>query len=493
MLKVITTIGAIQILAIGVNFIRSKTIAVLLGPEGVGVISVVDQMVMMIAQLSAFSLPFAAVKFLSLAHSKGYPEFRQSYGNLLRLLVLLTSVGAAIGVIVVLWHPEILGEDLANYRLVLVLGLISIPLIALQGFLKNVLAAAREIKASAFMDVAIAIVITSCVCVGIVCKGVIGFYWGNLIAGALIVMAVLVYLNHKLHLPLFQGQYNVLQELKKNPDIITFSLIMYTAAFLYPLSLFIARYSIFKEYGHAEAGFLQAALALSSVLNLVLNPANGLYLTPIINRDISKQEKLDAAIEFQEKLMIAIGVLAIPMVLFSQWMVILLFSSEFLEVSQVLFIFVITQCVIQLAGIYQALMIGLNDLKIYSLIMVFSYFSFAVLAWLFAPRYGLAGVAVSQLISSLFIFGLTLAHLTFRHGLTLSNKLICFIIYEGFILLCFSGLTIQLDTWAWWGIATKFLICGLFFASLLVFLSPDERYKLLKRGELLLPHRKSRF
>jgi hypothetical protein len=43
MLKIIATIGAIQMIAIAVMLIRSKTIAVLLGPEGVGVISIVDQ------------------------------------------------------------------------------------------------------------------------------------------------------------------------------------------------------------------------------------------------------------------------------------------------------------------------------------------------------------------------------------------------------------------------------------------------------------------
>jgi len=45
MLKIITTIGGIQVLAIIINVVRSKIMAVLLGPEGIGIISIVDQVV----------------------------------------------------------------------------------------------------------------------------------------------------------------------------------------------------------------------------------------------------------------------------------------------------------------------------------------------------------------------------------------------------------------------------------------------------------------
>jgi len=486
MLKIIATIGAIQILAIAVTFIRSKTIAVLLGPEGVGIISVVDQIIQLIAQLSAFSLPFAAVKFLSRTHSEGFEAFKRSYGNLLRLLLLLTTTGAAIALAVVFWHPELLGSHLLNYRMLLVIGIVSIPAITLLGFLKNVLAAAQQVKASALMDVAIAIALTTAACIGISIAGVLGFYWGNLLGVCLVVIATLTFLKKKLHLPLLSGDRDIWKELRQNPDIVTFASILYVSAFLYPLAYFAARYAVLKGFGEAEAGLLQAAIAMSSVLNLVLNPANGLYLTPILNRDIPKAEKLQAALEFQGKLAIALGVLAMPMVLFSQWLLVLLFSPSFVQVSRVVFLFIIAQCIIQLAGVYQALIIGLDDLKIYGVIVATGHLSFGLVSWIVAPQYGIFGVAIGLLVSSVTIFLLTLAQLFLRHGLILPPKLSYSMAY-GLLMLFLSGsLFNQYDTWHPLVIFSKFALYVLFLISLLFLLSRNERQQLVQQGEMLL-------
>ncbi len=80
MLKAILSIGMIQAVAIVIQFVRSKVVAVTLGPAGVGVISTIDQTVQFVAFAAAFSIPLASVKFLSKAHSEGY---LQSSGILL--------------------------------------------------------------------------------------------------------------------------------------------------------------------------------------------------------------------------------------------------------------------------------------------------------------------------------------------------------------------------------------------------------------------------
>src|SRR5262249_11724020 len=115
MLKIITTIGIIQIFAYAVTLVRSKILAVALGPEGLGVISVIDQLVNTVALISAFSLPFAAVKFLSRSHSQGLGAFRRSYSSLLHILLLLTTTGTAITFGLVFARPELFGTGLASY------------------------------------------------------------------------------------------------------------------------------------------------------------------------------------------------------------------------------------------------------------------------------------------------------------------------------------------------------------------------------------------
>src|SRR5215831_10689785 len=68
--QTIAALGGVQITAMALNLIRSKVVAVTLGPSGVGAIGLVDQVTTLVAYVIAFSLPMAAVKFLSASHSE---------------------------------------------------------------------------------------------------------------------------------------------------------------------------------------------------------------------------------------------------------------------------------------------------------------------------------------------------------------------------------------------------------------------------------------
>ena len=92
MFRIFLTIGSLQVLAIVLNFVKSKTIAVMLGPEGVGVISVIDQVVQSTSYFCALSLPFASIKFLSRSHSESEDAFKRSYSSFLKGLLILSAL-----------------------------------------------------------------------------------------------------------------------------------------------------------------------------------------------------------------------------------------------------------------------------------------------------------------------------------------------------------------------------------------------------------------
>jgi O-antigen/teichoic acid export membrane protein len=369
------------------------------------------------------------VKFLSRAHSEGPGAFQRSYSSFLRLLLFLTSGGAAICLGAVLLRPELLGEEFSAYRALLVPALVGVPAIVLHGFFGQVLAAAGRANAAALMLLAIAAALAGSAYVGISLAGLAGYYWGNLLTCVLIVGSVVVYLRRWLNLPVRGDGEGVRKLLRENPSIVTFGLVLYVSSGSSAFGHFMARYTVLSSFGEAEAGMLQAAIALSAAFNLVLTPANGLYLTPILNRNMPKYEKMRAAVEFQTKLMVAIGILAMPLVLFPHWALILVFSPAFVQAGQVLVLFVLAQCVLILAGVHQALMIGLDDLKVYGGIIALGHLSIGGLSWLLVPQYGIVGVAVALLIANATIFSLTLARLRSEHGLRLSPRLVVLMVY----------------------------------------------------------------
>jgi O-antigen/teichoic acid export membrane protein len=423
MLKIIVTIGAIQSVAIVVNLIRSKIIAVHLGPEGVGIISVVDQCVQLVAYFSAFSLPFASVKFLSRSHSESPEAFRKTYLSFLKASLVLVLIGTGVAILLLVVRADVFGPELSRYQGFLLIAVVGMPAMILSGFFNHVLAAAQKFKAASTLTLITAIALTVASAIGIALGHISGFYIGNVLAASSVVIGSLIYLRQSLKLPIYDREARVAREWRRSPEIVPFSLMLFIAAWTHSLSLLLARYSVLTYFGEAEAGILQAAIAISMAINLVLNPANGLFLTPLMNRKIEKEEKIVQAQEFEKKLLIVLGCFAMPIVLFPDGILAVLFSTEFMAAARYLYLFVLAQCISQIAGVYQALLIGVDDWRSYATITCSGHLILGVSSWLLAPSYGLLGVGAGFLISSLSLSAMTWARLKWTHGFELRDNL----------------------------------------------------------------------
>jgi O-antigen/teichoic acid export membrane protein len=418
-LKAIARVGVLQLIGVLIFVVRVKTTAVLLGPAGVGVVSVVDQFVQLVLQLSAVSLPFAAVKFLSLAHSRGQADFQSTYHALLNLLIVCTALGAGTGLAIVAFESRWLDAALGEHRTLLATGLLAVPAMALHGFFRNVLAAAQRPRAAARFDVVTTAVMAAAVTAGVIVDGITGYFVGLLAGAMAVVVGAFGYLRG-LGLRIGHRRGVVRQQLKRHPDLVQFLLIMYVLSFTAPLSLAIVRTSILTHFGQAQAGLLQAAIAIGLAVNLVLNPVNGLLLTPVMNRDISKAEKFGAALEFQGKLVLVSGILAGPLVLFPDLVVTLLYTKEFVPMASLLFWFVVGQVLMQISGVGTAVMIGFDRMRAYGVTIAAGHAIVAAGAWLLAPAYGLAGVAVIVFAAALAVCVLSLVFLRVSTGFSMT-------------------------------------------------------------------------
>lgn len=478
MLKIILTIGGIQALAIAIQFIRTKVVAVLLGPEGVGVISTIDQTVQFAAFASALSIPLASVKFLSRAHSESSGAFKRTYAGFIHLLMVLSVAGTVISIGLVFFWPQFLGEEVEKYQSYLLIALFSLPTLVLGGFFTNVLASAQKYRASA----ALAVITNSATSVGIIAgvitAGTLGYFLGGSVSSFALTVGIILFMWKRLDLPLFNTGSDVLAELRQSPDIFLFTAMMFIGSISYTLSAMVARYAVLINFGEAEAGLLQGAMALSLAIGLVLNPANGLYLTPIMNRNLDGAEKVLRAAEFQRIMIFILALVSLPVVMFPQLMLTVMFSTKFASVGNLVFLFTISIFVKLLTGIYSAFMIGKDDLKAYALIIAVGEVVFILLILFLVPRYEIKGVAFGGIISNVAIFFASLIRVTSKHGYVHSKRFYWLLLYVLSVLVL-TGLTSSLSNeWD----ATNAIIKICFFAgfalSLLLFLSEEEQVKL---------------
>jgi O-antigen/teichoic acid export membrane protein len=194
----------------------------------------------------------------------------------------------------------------------------------------------------------------------------------------------------------------------RRSQLISFAVSLYLISFSLPVAHLIARYAVLNSQGLKGAGLLQSAMALSLALTAVMRMSNMLYLVPVMNRVGEAQEKFHAAMEYLRTFSLLIAIVAVPMVLFPDWWLPLLYSRSFLDASPYVYIFVLAQTLQLLAGIVVGgLLVGLGHIGTQVWVTLSGLASLTVIAWLLVPRYGIAGVGLAILFDGLLVFMLS--------------------------------------------------------------------------------------
>jgi len=479
MLRIFASIGVIQVFAILSSLIRTKYIAVSLGPEGAGIIGIVDQVVQLTSFVSAFSLPLASIKFLSRAHSDNETEFQDVYLAFLNLLLFI-SVTAAVGLFILVASPIHLPiGEINNYRGFLQIALFGIPAMMLGGFLSNVFAAAEMPRSAATLSLVYSISLTVAILIGVAIAGITGFYWANVSSGVVITIVALLVIRRRLGIPTFTPRVGALKLLTSRPEILAFAMLLFFASITHSLSFFVARYAILSDMGESGAGLLHALFAIAIAIDMVLTPINGFFLTPRLNRNIDRLEKINLTINFQKVQVLIMTMIVLPFVMFPNLTIFILFSREFLAVAPYLFVFVLAQFIGQMGSVYQSLMIGFDNTRLFSLITSSCWLLFAALSWLLTPQLGFWGVATGFFISRFLMFILSISFLKAKYPIRIPLRNVLLSLYCTGLITVVGYVAHDFSDFSWPNMAVKTIMYLVIVSGLYVFLSASEKQQLL--------------
>lgn len=400
MSRVLVSIGAIQLLIMFVALVRAKVLSVLLGPSGFGVVSTIDQATQTAMQLAHLSLPFTALKFMSRRHGDGHDAFERTYASFFRALLGVALV-AVIVLEALLWlRPGVFGAELVTYRRYFVISFLGIPSLMLNVLLINALAASQRGAAGALTNLVIGAVATTAAIVGVTIGGFGGLYVASVASGLAATAGVVWYLRRSQRLSIAASGARLRDELRESPEIVSYSLYVYIAVGAYLLAVLVTRLFVFDALGSAAAGWLQALLSIAFTVGAVMTPMSGLYLVPLLNRQMPVSAKLGVANDFAAKIAVIFLLGGVAVSLFPDLALSVLFSHRFVAAAGVLFLFVVWQCLHHLVNVYLQLLIGLDDVRFYALLNCAAY---ALAALAFRPlihAYGLGGAAIALSLAS---------------------------------------------------------------------------------------------
>lgn len=406
--RVIALIGLAQAVTLLMGLVRWKVVALLLGPGGVGVASVVDQLSQIALSLGSFGIPIVALRFLSLARDKEPAAFGGLYRSLLRAVLAGTAAASVIALLVAAFAPAVVGHSLTTYLPALVFGLAAVPLMAASTFLKAVLASMSRYRDGAFTMAAGSIALALAAYLGVRLGGLTGMF-GGLAAASLLLALIMRSLVRRSDIAHgVDGPATLRALTQEHPEAVRLAGTLYVIACSTALTYGITRFTILRHNGEAAAGLLAAALAIATGMRVVLNEATTQYLMPVVSRPTSTIVRANETMAYLKSLSAMLLLAALPLCLFPREVLTVLYSSRFTGAATVFGLFVLSEALLTLTCVFQVLFIGLDDRRGYLINLLGGQALIILGVSTLVPSMGLSAAAASHLLgafATLVLFG----------------------------------------------------------------------------------------
>ena len=334
-MKATSLFGGVQVINIIIQIIRSKVIAVLLGPAGMGIMGLLNSTLSLIKSSSDFGLGVSAVQDIALANNT---NDNYQIGKTVTIVRRLVWITGTIGTLIVLVLSPLLSElAFGNKEFTIAFIWISVTLlfqqlstgqfVILQGMRKIQLLAKANVLGSA-LGLIFTLPFYYIYGVGGIVPGIIGT--------ALIVLFLSWYFSRKIIIEKVDISYSQTitggEKMLKMGFMISLSSLLAIGA-SYILRIFINKTGGIDQVGLYDAGFM----IINTYVGLVFTAMSTDYFPRLSS--VSESNKLCRRIIIQQA-EIAILILApilVVFLIFIKQIVILLYSSQFIDVNQMIY------------------------------------------------------------------------------------------------------------------------------------------------------------
>ena len=423
MLRALVTIGAAQVMTMLVLLARTKSLALMLGPENLGVMAVIDKLLAVITQTVSLSLPFAAARFLPGRWSTGPREFRALFTQMRNVLLALAMVATA-GALAISWvRPDLWGAALLPYRMVVMVAMIGIPVTGLVPFLQNAVAGRMQQNRSMAIVFLNALVMTLSVA-GIAWGGLVGYYVAFAALGTALVVIATRMVTEGTDASASTTAPTERAVAGLPTQIWRFSGALLILTFVAPYAALFIHYRLLREHGTQAAGWMQSAIGVSLAVRQVLGAAHAVYLTPNVNRGGSPAARMEWANRFQITLCLLAGLTVPPLLMFPAVALRILYSAAFAPAAAFVILFVLTEMVGMLSGTYQSLIVALDQLPFHLVSNLVAQLLVVGIAITIVGPLGIVGAGLAGLAAPIFLFMATTLFLNRTYQLRMSRAVV---------------------------------------------------------------------
>lgn len=396
-MKATSIFGGVQVFQIIIGVIRSKFIAVLLGPTGMGIAGLFQATTGTIETLTNFGISNSAVKNISAAYGEGdNVKFGRIVGVLRNLLWLTGLLGLFITLAFApYWSKITFGNS--NYTWAFIFLSVILLLNQLNVGQQVLLIAMRQIKQlakSSLLGGSISLCLTLPLYYFFGIEAVVP----GLIIASLITFLINWYFASKLKFEKVKVSFKDIKQDGRDMLIMGFMISLSTIismVYAYFLRIYIAKLGSLED-----VGFYNAGLAIVNTYVVMVFAAMATDYYPKLSAIVNDVEKTNEAVNKQTEIIVLIlSPVILLFILFIKWVIILLYSSDFLAINHMVLFAIIAMLFKAFSWAIGYLMLAKSAKKIYfwSELIKHSYeFGFSLIGYYY---YGLTGLGIAFLIS----------------------------------------------------------------------------------------------
>lgn len=327
-MKATSIFGGVQVFNIIIQIIRSKAVAVLLGPAGMGIMALFTSTIGLVSRCTSFGLGTSAVKNVASANATGDVNEIAKIVQIFRRLVWLTGgMGFLVTIVLAPWLSELAFNN-KSYTLAFALLSITLLFTQITAGQSAILQGMRKIQfmAKAGMLGSLAGLIISLPLYYFFAQEGIVF---AIIATSIVTLIVSWYFARKVNIPkitVSKSDFNIhSKEMLRMGFLISLGGLM-TVGASYVLRIYISQLGGINEVGLFSAGFT----IINVYVGMVFTAMSTDYYPRLSAVAFEKQESIKTINQQAEIAILILAPIIMVFLVFIQWIVIILYSKEFL-------------------------------------------------------------------------------------------------------------------------------------------------------------------
>ena len=399
-MKATSLFGGVQVFNIAISIIRSKFIAVLLGPAGMGIMGLLTSTIGLIGSVTNFGLSISAVKDIATANSTGDNRQISLISSVLQRLVWITGIlGMSVTIILSPWLSQLTFGN-SDYTLafiwisitLLFTQLSSGQLVILQGLRKLQLLAKANMFGST-LGLLVTLPLYYIWGIDGIVPGIIGTAIVTLLLTCLYSRTIVI---ESINVP-FNQTYSEGKNMLRMGFLISLSGLLSIGA-SYLVRIFINRTGGVEQVGLYTAGFA----IINTYVGLIFN-AMGTDYYPRLSAIAHNNQLCKKSINQQTEIAILIlAPILIIFLIFINWIVIILYTNRFIAINGMIYWAALGMFFKAITWAIGYILLAKSASKIFLLTELIANVYLLIFNILGYKYFGLEGLGFSFLISYMF-------------------------------------------------------------------------------------------